>query len=135
MEAQSKKKKGGGAHTVMSLNKRIEILEATVEALVKMQKEGVAGSTKRVENSIQRVEDFNGEEIPVPETNRMRLTEADKMRSMDNAIRCLPPNYIKDGRHTKENIGAICGFKVSDEMLDEVYSKVKHQSGMVVPIV
>lgn len=120
-------------HTCMSLNKRIETLEEQVEKLLKAATP--VAPTKRQENSIQKVEDFSGEEIPVPEKHGgIRLTDQDRLRSMDNAIRCLPPNYTVEGRHTKENIGAICGFVVTDNMMDEVYSKVKHQNGMVVPL-
>jgi hypothetical protein len=42
---------------------------------------------------------------------------------MTNAIKILPPNLIVEGRHAKQNIEAICGFKISDEMMEEVYSK------------
>jgi hypothetical protein len=49
-----------------------------------------------------------------------------KIQSMTNAVKILPPNMIKDGRHLRENIQAICGFMVSDEMMDEVYKSYTH---------
>lgn len=130
MSAAPKKKKC--QHTIMSLNKRIETLEEQVIELLKVVK-GDTGS-KRTEKSIQKVEDFNGEEIPAPE-QKLKMNEADKLRSMENAIKILPPNYIDEkGRHSTTNIEAVCGFKVTPEMHDELYSKVKHQAGMVVDI-
>jgi hypothetical protein len=48
--------------------------------------------------------------------------------SMMNGIKILPPNLIKDGRHLRENIQAICGFTITEEMMDEVYKDFTHES-------
>jgi hypothetical protein len=118
-------------HTIASLQKRIVALEETVQELLKLST-GKTG-TKRTETSIQKVEDFNGEEIPAA-TENLRMTPADKVRSMENVIKILPPNYIEDGRHSITNIAAVCGFEVTPEMHDDLYSRVKHQAGLVVDI-
>ncbi len=130
MSAAPKKKKC--QHTIMSLNKRIETLEAHVIELLKTIK-GETG-TKRTEKSIQKVEDFNGEDIPAHEA-KLKMNAADQLRSMVNAIKILPPNYIdENSRHSMINISAVCGFPVTTDMHDELYSKVKHQAGVVVDI-
>ncbi len=67
-------------------------------------------------------------QVPQPEEaiKPMGMDYECKIQSMTNAIKILPPNMIKDGRHLKENIQAICGFMVSDEMMDEVYKEYVH---------
>lgn len=51
-----------------------------------------------------------------------------KIISMKNAIKILPPNMIIEGRHRKENVQAICGFMVTDKMMDEAYEGYTHPS-------
>ena len=53
--------------------------------------------------------------------NRLSMNDEDKMQSIRNAIMILPPNMIVDGRHTIENISAVCGFKVTQEQWDSAY--------------
>lgn len=78
--------------------------------------------------SINKVETFNNEVAPTNEVyDGMRMLYEDKIQSMRNAVRILPPNMIKNGRHIKENIQAICGFMVTPEMLDEVYKDFSHE--------
>jgi hypothetical protein len=97
--------------------------------MARFQKKEVPKSEERVDVSIQKVEDFNGEMIPQPyETdNNMRMNDDDKVRSMKNAVMILPPNLIVNGRHTKQNIQAICGFIVTDSMMNKVYKDFKHE--------
>lgn len=77
---------------------------------------------------INKVEEFNDEVVPpIEEKKGMQMYEEDKLQSMTNAIRILPPNMRKDGRHLKENIQAICGFMVTPEMLDRVYENFVHE--------
>lgn len=102
------------------LEDRIVDLEASVFALQGAKKEKPA-------NSIHKVEDFNGEEIPEVVDN-MKMQYEDKLDSIRNACAILPPNKIVNGRHTKENCAAICGFIVDDDMLDTVYATFKHDS-------
>lgn len=78
-------------------------------------------------NFIQKVEKFNGEEVPVIETTGMnRWDRQDMIDSIINTIKILPPNMIKNGRHLKENIQAINVFKVTDELIDEAYQIFQH---------
>jgi hypothetical protein len=118
-------------HTIASLQKRIVALEEQVQELLKLSTGKT--STERTDTSIQKVESFNGEEIPAA-TENLRMNSADKVRSMENVIKILPPNYIEDGRHSITNISAVCGFEVTQEMHDDLYSRVKHQAGLVVDI-
>ena len=76
--------------------------------------------------SIQRVEEFNNEVAPEKEDN-LRMGYADKLISITNAIKILPPNMIKEGRHNKSNVEAICGFKIDDDMMDAVYAGYAHE--------
>lgn len=63
----------------------------------------------------------NVENMQPYEDTKLRLNLADKIQSAKNAAAILPPNLIVDGRHSKENIGAICGFIVDDDMWDMIY--------------
>lgn len=132
-------------HTVLSLEKRIRGLEAgevsLTERITELEEKldrmlsGKTGSTPRDEKSIQKVETFNNEEIPAPrdESSMNVMTDADKLRSMQNAIKILPPNYLdKDGRHSITNIQAIVGFPVTTDMMNEVYRNVEHRNGFLV---
>ena len=77
--------------------------------------------------SINKMEKFNDEVASTIESyHGMKMEESDKIISMRNAIKILPPNMVADGRHVKENIEAICGFKISDEMMDEAYEGIVH---------
>lgn len=78
-------------------------------------------SSKEIEvTPVKEVEEVKEEVKP------MGMEMEHKLQSMTNAIKILPPNMIKDGRHLKENIQAICGFMVLDEMMDEVYKDFVH---------
>jgi hypothetical protein len=80
--------------------------------------------------SINKVESFNGElDSPIKENSNIKMNESDKLVSILNAVKILPPNLVdkNTGRHTEDNIGAICGFKVSRWQLDEVYKDFKHE--------
>ena len=95
------------------LNARLEKLEAKVFATAP--------------KSIQHVETFNNETIPELVDN-MRMNVDDKIQSMINAIRILPPNLMVDGKHTAGNIGAICGFIVDDDLLNIAYKDIVHDA-------
>lgn len=57
-----------------------------------------------------------------PDEPRIKMGYNMKIQSMRNAIKILPPNLrTDDGKHTPENIGAICGFKVTSEMFEQAY--------------
>lgn len=102
------------------LVKEIEILIAKVAAIEEKM------LTPR-KSSINRVEVFNGEVETTPDDNRgIKMTAEDKITSMRNAAKILPPNMIENGRHIKENIQAICGFIVDEDMMDEMYTGFSH---------
>lgn len=77
--------------------------------------------------SINKVEIFNNEEASTVESyNGMAMLAEDKINSMRNAIKILPPNMIVKGRHVQENIEAICGFKVDEDMINTAYKGIVH---------
>lgn len=79
--------------------------------------------------SIHKVEDFNGDVAPeVENDSRLKMGYNDKIASMKNVIKILPPNLIVDGRHVAANIEAICGFKIDEAMLDEAYRDFSHDT-------
>lgn len=98
---------------ILDLQERVKILEKKLE-----KPEG---------KSINRVEKFN-DEVPstIESYNGLKMDASDKIISMRNAIKILPPNMVVNGRHLKENIEAICGFKVLDEMMDDAYEGIEH---------
>lgn len=104
------------------LSARIDKIEERLEAIeAKLFKKPVQ------EQTIQRVEAFNGETAPEPE-DRMKMDYATKIQSMKNAIVILPPNFVVNGRHTRQNVEAVCGFKISEEMMDEAYQGYSHEA-------
>ena len=109
--------------TVVDNSWIIENLTDRITALEEMLKEKAAPK----HSTINKMETFNSEVEPeLPPERSMGMDYSDKLASMLNAIKILPPNMIKDGKHSKENIGAICGFIVTDEMLEAIYSDFKH---------
>lgn len=92
-------------------------------AVQKEQKEVVAPEPV----TIQKFEQHDVE-TPEPkyEDRPMAMDYEHKIQSMTNAIKILPPNMIVDGRHRKENVQAICGFMVTDEMMDLAYKDFVH---------
>lgn len=102
-------------HTIKSLLKIIKEQQVEIDRI----KERVFPKAA----TIQRVETVNGETPAIPrEKNNLEMDYESKIQSMKNACAILPPNMIVDGRHTLENVEAICGFKATHEMMDEVYS-------------
>lgn len=79
-------------------------------------------------SSINKIETFNGDVETTPyEERAMAMKFDDKIQSMRNAIAILPPNMVKEGRHDKANVQAICGFIVTDEMMDMAYEGIIHE--------
>ena len=114
---------------IIKLNSRLADLEqfkiVVEDTLLELQK------IKEVVKapSINRVEAFNDEQpSTIDSYNGMQMTEDDKIISMRNAIKILPPNMVVDGRHSKINVEAICGFKILDEQMDEAYKGITHES-------
>lgn len=79
-------------------------------------------------NYLHKVEDFNGETVPVREerTGMGNWSEEDKINSILNTIKILPPNMISNGRHRLENIQALNVFPITEELVDKVYSNFSH---------
>lgn len=72
--------------------------------------------------SINKVETYNGQKEPEVKKKRTDMTADDRLTSASNACKLLPPNLKVHGRHTPENVSALCGFKVDEHMLDIIYS-------------
>lgn len=103
--------------TVLSILDRLTELENKVHSLENPVKV----------KSINKVEMFNNEQPSTIESyNGIDMTEDDKIISMRNAIKILPPNMVVKGRHSKENVEAICGFKISEDMMDLAYIGIVH---------
>jgi hypothetical protein len=112
------------AKTDSVLENKVSTLEMEVELLKERITELETKVVKKATplKSINKVEDFNGESETKPyDDNKLRLNALDKLTSAKNAIKILPPNLVVEGRHTKENIGAICGFIVTEEMMELLY--------------
>lgn len=108
------KKKANRKTTIKDLVIRIDELEARILFLEpRKSPEGA---------SINKVETFNGEK-ELSQRSNMSMDNKHKILSAQNAVKILPPNMIVDGRHLAKNVSAICGFVVSEEMMDEVYSE------------
>ena len=100
--------------TIKSLAKIIKEQDERIKAL----EEKVFRKVK----SIHHVEDFNGDVAPAPrENNKLKMDLQDKLVSVKNACAILPPNLKVNGRHDVTNVSAICGFVVTEDMLDYVY--------------
>jgi hypothetical protein len=108
----------------------IAILKSRVSKLEQKygQKAREVSTMNENARSIHKVEEFNGEQVPEQEESSMSMGYQDKLQSLKNAIKILPPNLIVNGRHTAKNAGAICGFIVTDEMMDDVYSAFSHEA-------
>jgi len=106
--------------TMVVLKKLVDELTARVEEL-----EIRAGLRAKpvVNASINKPEKQISENDAKPrEDTRLKMGYTMKIQSMRNAIKILPPNLrTPDGKHTPENIGAICGFQVTPEMFEQAY--------------
>lgn len=102
---------------VYHLAERVTTLENQVYQL--LYPEPIVPSSKATA-SIHHLEDFNGETEP-PQTDNLKMNQDDKIQSMRNAIKILPPNLKVNGKHTAMNIGAICGFIVDEDLYNRVY--------------
>ena len=101
---------------------------AKIKYAEKMEK---ASIDRNPDNFITNVEDFNGESLPELEEKEgslgFRMSFEDKVFSMLNTVKVLPPNLIKNGRHLKDNVQALNCFIVTDAMMDELYKDFKHE--------
>jgi|PlaIllAssembly_1097288.scaffolds.fasta_scaffold174032_3 hypothetical protein len=147
---EAKEEKGlNTRYIVTEVNKRLEAIEADMALLKENTKELYAmlvntakaasadiselkervaplEAKKAQYQSIQKTEAHNFETAPEPrEESNMRMNHEYRIQSMRNVIAVLPPNHIVDGRQPKQNVQAICGFLVSDEMMDEAYAKLE----------
>jgi hypothetical protein len=90
-------------------------------------KEEIAAKQDDIATDINKPERYYGVQMEEPDTRLGQTMPMEfKLQSMLNAVKILPPNFVRDGRHKKENIRALCGFVITDEMMDEVYSNYKH---------
>jgi len=83
------------------------------------------------ESLLTKVETFNGETVPEHVEKEgsigFRMSLEEKVQSMINTAKILPPNMIKEGRHLKVNIQALNCFHITDEMMDLLYKDFKHE--------
>jgi len=56
-------------------------------------------------------------------TNGMQMDQEGLFQSMRNIIMILPPNLAINGRHTIENISALCGYKVTEDQWNKLYEE------------
>lgn len=109
----------------------VELLQAAMEqALVELEKikDRLDECEKKLEKKrgplLQKVEAYNGEQVPeVKENFKMGLE--DKVASVRNAISILPPNLMVEDRHLEENVSALCGFRVGEDLLDLAYERME----------
>lgn len=105
---------------ISEMAKEIEILKDAVSKLKECCCKPTAAKT-----SINKIEKHSGDvETPIEEYSIKSLTYDDRIQSMVNTIRILPPNMTVDGKHTIENIQALVGFPVDEEMIDEAYKRI-----------
>lgn len=101
--------------------KRVEELEAIIEALNTTVTSLTEPKEVSKTPSINKLESWYEKEEPKQE-QRLGMNYSDKIRSAKNAVKILPPNLVdSQGRHSMQNIGAICGFMVDEEMLEDIY--------------
>jgi hypothetical protein len=118
-------KKKGPSQTITSLAKELRELRDEFNALKEQVTNFVTkDNAAKARKPFLKVEEHYGEKVPEQrkETN-IKMDDYYKLQSVKNACKILPPNRIVDGRHDLEDVSAICGFKVSDEMLDAVYQE------------
>ena len=109
------------------IDAQIEILTAFMDEVLTRIKALEEGSKPKEHRSINKVEIFNGEAEPEKEISKMVMNDGDKIMSMRNAIKILPPNLIEEGRHVRSNIEAICGFKIDEDMMNAAYEGFTHE--------
>lgn len=112
-------------------DKQIQELKAFVEAMIDSNEKAFQSIEDRLDAlekivyrkapSIQKVEAFNGEEEIQREESNLKMQYEDKIASVQNACKILPPNLLIDGKHVPKNVSAICGFLVTEEMIDRAY--------------
>jgi|ERR1019366_2831700 hypothetical protein len=92
------------------------------------KRQAARDAAKNRMNFLHKVEDYNGEDIPEFEKseNGFIMNREEKLQSILNTVKILPPNMILNGRHLKENVQALNRFKVTDKMLDDVYANYTH---------
>jgi hypothetical protein len=110
---------------IQSLLKRILALEARAAKAEEKHDVLYARVFRTKGQTLNKEHAHTGEKAQAPEDDRTHITDADKLQCVINAVRILPPNYMVDGRHTGVNVSAICGFPVTEEMLDMVYDKAE----------
>lgn len=112
-------------------DKQTQELKSFVEAMIDSNEKAIQSIEERLDAlekivyrkapSIQKVEAFNGEEEIQREESNLKMQYEDKIASVQNACKILPPNLLVDGKHVPKNVSAICGFLVTEEMIDRAY--------------
>lgn len=102
---------------VRDLTKRLEAIEGKKEA---------KQAEYRKDKSIHNV-DPNAQEH-----DNMKLGYWDKVESAKNVAVILNPKLLNDdGRHTPENISAVAGFHIDEQMYEDIYVLLEKQGHYV----
>jgi hypothetical protein len=107
--------------SVKGLTARLVVLEEFV-----MNLELPSGKTVE-QATITNQEHHNNEEITLRDGEGLDIDEFTKIQSIINCCTILPSDkrIPETMMHTKANISALCGFKVTDEMREKAYSDPK----------
>jgi len=104
--------------TNKELEKQVKDLTKRVEALEDSKK-------RYADSSNLNKGDTRHGEPELRDDKGLRMGHRDKINSMVNAIKILPPNLVNEfGRQSLTNVERLVGFKVTPEMMDEAYERV-----------
>jgi len=121
-KGKAKRKQPTVRQDLAKLRKQVKELTVRLVAL----ESGTA--VKPVEQaSIDKSGEITGEKSTLRSGTNMEMTDFDLVRSVINAASVLP-STARDGAslmHTLENLSALCGCKVTDEIREAAYSDEK----------
>ena len=140
-EPNEKKKKHVNTVNVATLNKALKtlttefeeykaknesILSILVERVTDMQDHILVLETPKKVKTIQKPEEHMGEHAVTPRaTPKHEMNTKYQIESMVNLIQVLPPNMVdENNRQHLVNVQAICGFQISEDMMDQAYAQM-----------
>lgn len=117
-DKKTEKKKPAGPMAALSI--KIKKLEAAFEVALKRID---AIENPALKKSIHKIEEHAGEKEVNQRAGRLSMQHPEVMlQSAINASKILPPNLLnKKGHHTAENLQAICGFEITEEIYKAIY--------------
>lgn len=95
----------------------------TKEPKVEVEIEGpiVVPQAPSINNDV--IQNLKDQDTLPQRTNGMQMDQEGLFQSMRNIIMILPPNLAINGRHTIENISALCGYKVTEDQWNKLYEE------------